>query len=331
MATNFEQIRGETIVTDEMAGKRLDALVSELAGITRSAAVRLIGSGAVTLNGKPAQKNTRSLVGARLSWELPPAEPTEATPQNISLDIVYEDDDIVVVNKPVGMVVHPAAGNRDGTLVNALLFHCGSSLSGIGGVIRPGIVHRIDKDTSGLLVVAKNDAAHLALAKEIKEHRVSRVYTAIAVGNFREDEGTVDAPIGRHPTDRKRMAVIRNERARSREAVTHWRVLARGEAEGSRFSLVRCQLETGRTHQIRVHLSSVGHPLLGDRVYGGDRTTFEMHHRSLISGQCLHAGELTLTHPRTGERMTFTAPPPPDLRELIRILFGDSPDLADKE
>lgn len=330
MAATLERVRGETTVTAEMVGKRLDALVSELAGVTRSAAVRLIESGAVTLDGKPAQKNARPTVGERLLWELPPAEPTEAIPQDISLEIVYEDADIVVVNKPVGMVVHPAAGNPDGTLVNALLYHCGGSLSGIGGVIRPGIVHRIDKDTSGLLVVAKNDAAHLALAEEIKEHRVSRVYTAIAVGNFREDEGTVDAPIGRHPTDRKRMAVIRNERVRSREAVTHWRVLARAEAEGSRFSLVRCELETGRTHQIRVHLSSIGHPLLGDPVYGGGRTNFETHHRALISGQCLHAGKLTLTHPRTGERMTFSAPPPQNLREVIRILFGNTVAFADE-
>ena len=318
----MERDRGDVTITEEMAGKRLDALLSKLAGVTRSAAVRLIENGNVTINAEPTAKNTRPTVGARLSWEFPPPEPTEAIPQDIPLEIVYEDDDIVVVNKPVGMVVHPAAGNPDGTLVNALLYHCGGSLSGVGGVIRPGIVHRIDKDTSGLLVVAKSDAAHLALTEEIKEHRVSRVYTAIAIGNFREDEGTVDAPIGRHPTDRKRMAVIQNERVKSREAVTHWRVLARGEAEGTRFSLVRCELETGRTHQIRVHLASIGHPLLGDPVYGGDRTAFETHHRALISGQCLHAGELTLTHPSTGKAMTFTASLPADLRELIRILFG---------
>lgn len=310
------------VISQTDAGKRLDALLSELAGVTRSAAVRLIESGAVTVNGSPAQKNTRPAAGDLLAWELPEPEPTEAIPQDIPLDIVFEDDDLIVVNKPVGMVVHPAAGNPDGTLVNALLWHCGSSLSGIGGVIRPGIVHRIDKDTSGLLVVAKNDAAHLALAEQLKDHRISRVYTAIAVGNLREEEGTVDAPIGRHPTDRKRMAVIRDERIRSREAITHWKVLGRGEADGNRFTLIRCRLETGRTHQIRVHLASIGHPLLGDPVYGGNRTAFEARHRALIAGQCLHAGELTFRHPRTGETLTFHAPLPEKLRKLVAILFG---------
>ena len=310
-------------ITEEMAGKRLDALLPDLTGLTRSAAVRLIESGNVTIDGNSTAKNARLTVGACLAWNLPEPEPTEAVAEDIPLDIVYEDEDIIVINKPVGMVVHPAAGNPNGTLVNALLFHCGDSLSGIGGVIRPGIVHRIDKDTSGLLVVAKNDAAHLALAEEIKEHRVRRVYTAIAIGNFREDAGTVDAPIGRHPTDRKRMAVIRNERVTSREAVTHWHVLARAEADGNRFTWLRCELETGRTHQIRVHLASIGHPLLGDPVYGGDRTAFEAHHRDLIAGQCLHAGELTLTHPRTGKSMTFTAQPPRELQNLLRILFGE--------
>ncbi len=321
MAENVERV-GRLTVTADMAGKRLDALLSDFAGITRSAAVRLIGDGNVTVNGEPAPKNARPSAGAVVAWELPEPEPTEAIPQNIPLDVVYEDDDIIVVNKPVGMVVHPAAGNPDGTLVNALLWHCGASLSGVGGKIRPGIVHRIDKDTGGLLVVAKNDRAHLALAEQIKEHRVSRVYTAIAIGNFRDDAGTVNAPIGRHPTDRKRMAVIRNERAVSREAITHWKVLARAEAEGSRFTLLRCELETGRTHQIRVHMASIGHPLLGDPVYGGDRTAFEARHRPLIHGQCLHAGELQLTHPRTQQPMIFTAPPSAEMQTLIRTLFG---------
>ncbi len=323
MAETVERESGAVILDEAAAGKRLDALLSELAGITRSTAVRLIENGDATLDGKPAQKHTRPAVGAYLAWRLPDPEPTEAIPQEIPLDIIYEDADIVVVNKPVGMVVHPAAGNPGGTLVNALLWHCGSTLSGIGGVIRPGIVHRIDKDTSGLLVVAKNDAAHLALAEQIKEHRVSRVYTAVAIGNFREESGTVDAPIGRHPADRKRMAVIRDpDHGAARNAVTHWSVLARAEAEGTRFTLVRCELETGRTHQIRVHLASIGHPLLGDPVYGGDRTAFEARHRALITGQCLHAGRLTLTHPRTGEVLTFTAPPPEPFRALVCKLFG---------
>lgn len=308
------------------AGRRLDQILSEQAGVTRSAAVRLIEDGAVLLNGSVARKNARPAAGDLLEWMLPEPEPAEAAPENIPLDVVYEDDDLIVVNKPVGMVVHPAAGNRTGTLVNALLWHCGASLSGIGGVVRPGIVHRIDKDTSGLLAVAKNDAAHLALAAQIKEHRVARVYTAVAVGNLREDAGTVNAPIGRHPTDRKRMAVIRDGKGTAREAVTHWNVLGRAEADGSRFTLLRCALETGRTHQIRVHLASVGHPLLGDPVYGGDRTAFEARHRTIIKGQCLHAGQLTLTHPRTGQEMTFTAPPPEPMRRVIAILFGN--DLA---
>ena len=321
--------RREVIVPPEAAGERLDKLLSDLAGITRSAAVRLIEADLVTLNGKPATKKTRTGGGESLSWLMPDAEPDVAEAQKIPLDVVYEDEDVIVVNKPSGMVVHPAAGNREGTLVNALLWHCGSSLSGIGGVIRPGIVHRIDKDTSGLLVVAKNDAAHLSLAAQIKKHQVSRIYEAIVIGNLKEDEGTVNAPIGRHPTDRKRMAIIQNSEIRSREAVTHWRVLARTEFEGARFCLVRCRLETGRTHQIRVHLASIGHPLLGDPVYGGNRTAFESRHRALISGQCLHAGRLIFTHPRTGKTMEFFAPPPPEMQKLIALLFGKEQDAAE--
>lgn len=314
--------RKEIVLPATAAGERLDKLLADLAGITRSAAVRLMEGGLVTLNGKPAGKNTRPAGGETLAWTLPDAAPDRAEAQEIPLDIVYEDSDLVVINKPVGMVVHPAAGNREGTLVNALLWHCGASLSGIGGVIRPGIVHRIDKDTSGLLAVAKNDEAHLSLAAQIKKHKVSRVYLAVALGNLRADEGTINAPIGRHPVDRKRMAVIQNPSVRSRSAVTHWHVMARAECEGKRFSLVRCELETGRTHQIRVHLSSIGHPLLGDTVYGGGGTAFEAKHRALINGQCLHAGKLTLTHPRTGEEMEFFAPPPPELQKLIAVIFG---------
>jgi 23S rRNA pseudouridine1911/1915/1917 synthase len=248
--------------------------------------------------------------------ELPEPEPTEAQPEDIPLDVVYEDEDIIVVNKPVGMVVHPAAGNPNGTLVNALLFRCGDSLSGIGGVIRPGIVHRIDKDTSGLLVVAKNDPAHLSLSEQLKTHTVSRVYDAIVLGNLRQDEGTVDAPIGRHPTDRKKMAVLRGVGFHAKEAVTHYRVVERF----GNMTHVRCELETGRTHQIRVHMASLGHPLLGDSVYGGGGTRFEAEHRSLITGQCLHAGKLRLVHPKTGEAMSFEAPMPEEMAKLLDIL-----------
>ena len=301
---------------------RLDAFVaSRDDSISRSAAVRLCEQGDITVNCKTVKKNYAVREGDEVEVILPDPIPAEAVPQDIPLDIVYEDEDIIVINKPVGMVVHPAAGNPTGTLVNALLYHCGASLSGVGGVIRPGIVHRIDKDTSGLLVVAKNDEAHLFLSEQLKGHHISRIYTAIAVGNFREESGTVNAPIGRHPVDRKKMAVIHNSDLRSREAVTHWSVIARGEADGNSFTLLRCQLETGRTHQIRVHMASVGHPLLGDTVYGGANTKFETHHRKHIIGQCLHAGELRLTHPRTGEEMQFFAPMPANMQHVVDILF----------
>lgn len=297
-------------------GKRADAYLAEKMDISRSAAARLLESGCVTLEGKSVAKNYKLREGDVLLVEVPECEPYEAVPENIPIDIVYEDDDIVVVNKPKGMVVHPAAGNPNGTLVNALLYHCKDSLSGIGGVIRPGIVHRIDKDTEGLLVVAKNDASHIALAEQIKSHSVRRVYYAIALGNFKEDSGTVDAPIGRHPTDRKRMAVIRDPAKRSREAVTHWTVLERF----GQFTFIKCQLETGRTHQIRVHMSHIGHPLLGDGVYGGAGTAFEAKHKRLIEGQCLVATELTLTHPRTGKEMSFSVPMPENISRILECL-----------
>jgi len=303
------------------AGKRLDLFAAEAGALTRSAVGRLIEDGAITVNGKPSAKNYRLRNGDSIEIQLPAPEPCEAYPQNIPLDIVYEDEDLIVVNKPVGMVVHPAAGNPDGTLVNALLYHCGESLSGVGGVIRPGIVHRIDKDTSGLLVVAKHDAAHLALAEQLKGHHIRRTYYAIAIGNFKEDSGTVDAPIGRHPVDRKRMAVIRNEDLKARDAVTHWQVLARRESDGQSFTLLRCELETGRTHQIRVHMASIGHPLLGDPVYGGSNTRFEARHKNLIQGQCLHAKELTFTHPRTREAVQFDCPLPDGMQKIVQLLF----------
>ncbi len=312
------------VLTVEAAdtGCRIDQFAAQKTELTRSAVTRLIEDGALTVNQVKTDKKYRLRVGDTVEIRIPEPEPCEALPQNIPLDIVFEDDDLIVINKPVGMVVHPAAGNPDGTLVNALLYHCGASLSGVGGVIRPGIVHRIDKDTSGLLVVAKNDPTHLALAADLKGHHIRRTYYAIAIGNFKEDSGTVDAPIGRHPVDRKRMAVIRNAELRSRDAVTHWQVLARGESDGQSFTFIRCELETGRTHQIRVHMASVGHPLLGDPIYGGAGTKFEARHRRLIEGQCLHAGELTFKHPQTGEQVHLSAPMPESMRETVRILFG---------
>lgn len=304
------------------SGKRLDQFAAQSGDLTRSAVTKLIENGSVTVNGRPISKNYKLREGDRVEIVLPAPAPCEAIPQNIPLDIVYEDDDLIVVNKPVGMVVHPAAGNPDGTLVNALLYHCGSSLSGIGGVIRPGIVHRIDKDTSGLLVVAKNDETHLALAQQLKGHHISRIYYAIAIGNLKEDNGTIDAPIGRHPVDRKRMAVIRNTELKARDAVTHWQVLARANADGQAFTLIRCELETGRTHQIRVHLASIGHPLLGDPIYGGTNTKFEARHKALIQGQSLHAKELTFTHPRTGKEVRFECDLPKEMQALTQCLFG---------
>ena len=309
------------IAEDADVGERLDRFVSVGADITRSAATKLIEDNNVQLGGAGASKNYRMRRGDSVEVTLPTPAPTETVPENIPLDVIYEDEDIIVINKPVGMVVHPAAGNPTGTLVNALLYHCGDSLSGIGGVVRPGIVHRIDKNTSGLLVVAKNDEAHLFLSEQLKGHHVSRIYTAIAIGSFRETSGTVDAPIGRHPTDRKRMAVIRDPALRARDAVTHWSVLSAGECDGNAFSLVRCELETGRTHQIRVHMASIGHPLLGDDVYGGDHTRFQSKRKELICGQCLHAGELHLTHPRTRKEMTFRAPMPEEMQRISEILF----------
>ena len=301
--------------TAEAKGVRLDRYLSEQLDITRSAAERLLDEGAIALSGGNAAKNYRLRGGEEITVTLPDPVPAEAVAEDIPLDIVFEDADIVVVNKPSGMVVHPAAGNPTGTLVNALLHHCKGSLSGIGGVERPGIVHRIDKDTSGLLVVAKNDRAHAALAEQLKTHTVSRVYRAILLGNLREDAGTVNKPIARHPVDRKRMSIARRAED-GREAITHYTVLERFGA----FTLVECRLETGRTHQIRVHMASLGHPLLGDPVYGGDGTKFEARHRALVHGQCLHAGELSLIHPATGEKKTFQAEPPADFAALLDIL-----------
>lgn len=308
------------------AGIRIDEYVAEYAGVTRSMAAKLIKEGDVLVFGYSVSKSYKVHSRDQISVRIPGPEPDRAFPEDIPLDVVYEDNDIIVVNKPVGMVVHPAAGNPNGTLVNALLFHCKGSLSGIGGILRPGIVHRIDKDTSGLLVAAKNDRAHFYLSKQIEEHTAHRIYRAICIGNVKEDEGTIDLPIGRHPTDRKKMAVIRDPDRESREAITHYRVLQRfagRQAWGNAFTYIECRLETGRTHQIRVHMSAKGHPLLGDEVYGGANTPFGARHKSLIRGQALHACELHLTHPVTGERMHFSAPEPPEMKKLLEILSQD--------
>jgi len=282
----------------EDAGSRIDAwLASHLEDMTRSAAQRLVEEGSVTVNGKTVAKNYKLSGSETIEVKLPDPEPVDVVPQNIPLDIVFEDSDVIVVNKPKGLVVHPAPGHPDGTLVNALLYHCGDSLSGIGGELRPGIVHRIDRDTSGLIIAAKNDAAHLALAAQLQDHSLARTYLAVAVGGFREDEGTVDAPIGRHPVDRKKMTI---DRKSGREAVTHWSVLERY----SGYTLLECRLETGRTHQIRVHMASIGHPLLGDVVYGAKKPY------PGLAGQCLHARKLKFVHPATKEPVEVECPLP---------------------
>ncbi len=298
------------------AGTRIDAYVSTCGELTRSRAAHLIEEGNVTVNGCPTAKNYKLRAGDRVTVSLPDPIPTEAQPEDIPLDVVYEDQDIIIINKPCGMVVHPAVGNETGTLVNALLHHCGGSLSGIGGVARPGIVHRIDKDTGGLLAVAKNDEAHVGLSAQLKGHAMGRIYVALVIGGLREDEGTVNAPIGRHPRDRKKMAVLSMGEGRAREAITHYRVLERFRG----YTMVECRLETGRTHQIRVHMASLGHPLVGDEVYGGGKTPFEKANRHLIFGQSLHARELHLTHPRTGEAMRFACALPPEMEKLIEKL-----------
>ncbi|MCI8679331.1 MAG: RluA family pseudouridine synthase [Oscillospiraceae bacterium] len=289
---------GRTILTaaSEDRGVRLDSfLACRVPELTRSAAARLIETGRVTVAGRTAAKSCRLEGGELVEAELPDPEPTQALPQDIPLDVVYEDEDVIVVNKPAGLVVHPAPGHPDGTLVNALLHHCGSSLSGIGGELRPGIVHRIDRDTSGLIIAAKNDAAHQALSAQLQDHTLARTYEAVVVGNLREDRGTVDAPIGRHHTDRKKMAVT--DRG-GRAAVTHWEVLERFQG----FTHVRCRLETGRTHQIRVHMAHLGHPICGDTVYGARKPV------PGLTGQCLHAVGLRFIHPRTGEAVELSCP-----------------------
>ena len=298
-------------LTLDKTGERLDAALARLVpSLSRSQAQRLIEQGAVTHGGRPVKKNEKLSAGDTLELTLPEVREVPIEAQPIPLEVCYEDADVIVVNKPKGLVVHPAPGHADGTLVNALLAHCGDSLSGIGGEKRPGIVHRIDRDTSGLIIAAKNDAAHLALCAQLADHTLGRTYECLVVGILREDAGTVDAPIGRDRRDRKKMAVT----ADGRRAVTHWEVIARYRG----VTHVRCRLETGRTHQIRVHMAHIGHPILGDTVYGAKKPV------PGLTGQCLHAVELQFLHPRTGEKTVLRCPLPEEFQAYLRKLAAQS-------
>ena len=286
------------ILLADLAGERLDAFLSRsVEGLTRSAAQKLIEGGNVLRNGRPGKKNDKLNISDEIDLTIPEPKAVEIQPTEMQLDIVYEDEDLLVINKPKGLVVHPAAGHQDDTLVNGLLYALGDDLSGINGELRPGIVHRIDKDTSGLLAVAKNDLAHTVLASQLKDHTMARTYECIVCGSFREDSGTVDAPIGRHPSDRKKMTVTPRN---SKNAVTHWEVIKRYRG----YTHVRCRLETGRTHQIRVHMAHIGHPILGDTVYGHNKKELGQ------DTQCLHAGALSFRHPRDGRPVMVFAPLP---------------------
>ena len=292
----------------DIPGERLDAfLARSVEGLTRSAAQKLIEEGAVSRGGRPGKKNDKLNIGDEIVLTLPEPKAVDIRPTEMSLDIAYEDEDVVVINKPKGLVVHPAAGHQDDTLVNGLLYAMGEDLSGINGELRPGIVHRIDKDTSGLLAVAKNDRAHVWLASQLKDHSMHRVYDAIVCGTLKEDNGTVDAPIGRHPSDRKKMCVTARN---SRDAVTHWEVIARYRG----YTHVRCRLETGRTHQIRVHMAHIGHPILGDTVYGHKKPELGQ------DSQCLHAGTLCFSHPRDGRPVMVFAPLPEYFTQVLEKL-----------
>ena len=289
------------------AGGRLDAFVAAAAnGLTRSQAARYIEEGRVAVDGKTAAKSYRMAGGETVTVDVPEVRDAAVAAQDIPLDVVYEDEDVIVVNKPTGLVVHPAPGHPDGTLVNALLHHCGDSLSGIGGEKRPGIVHRIDRDTSGLIIAAKNDAAHAALSAQLSDHSLARTYECLVVGNMRQDSGTVDAPIGRSGSDRKKMAVVPG----GRRAVTHWEVVARYPG----VTHLRCRLETGRTHQIRVHMAHIGHPILGDTVYGAKKPV------PGLTGQCLHATGLRFVHPRTGAAVELHCPLPEEFTRMLEKL-----------
>ena len=292
----------------DIPGERLDAFLARRGeGLSRSAAQRLIEEGHVTRNGRPGKKNDKLNEGDAVAFSIPEPKAVDIAPTEMALDIVYEDEDLLVINKPKGLVVHPAAGHQEDTLVNGLLFALGEDLSGINGELRPGIVHRIDKDTSGLLAVAKNDHAHVMLASQLKDHTMARTYEAIVCGSFREDSGTVDAPIGRHPSDRKKMCVTERN---SKRAVTHWEVVRRYRG----YTHIRCRLETGRTHQIRVHMASIGHPILGDLVYGRKKPELGQ------SSQVLHAGQLCFQHPRDGRPVLVFAPLPEYFTEVLEKL-----------
>ena len=296
------------ILYADIPGERLDAFLARCAeGLSRSAAQRLIEEGQVKRNGKPGKKNDKLNIGDSVEYTIPEPKEVDIRPTQMQLDIVYEDEDVLVINKPKGLVVHPAAGHQDDTLVNGLLYAMGDDLSGINGELRPGIVHRIDKDTSGLLAVAKNDLAHTMLASQLKDHTMARTYEAIVCGSFREDSGTVDAPIGRHPRDRKKMCVIERN---SKNAVTHWEVVKRYRG----YTHIRCRLETGRTHQIRVHMAHIGHPILGDTVYGRKKPELGQ------DSQCLHAGALCFRHPRDGRPVMVFAPLPKYFEDVIAKL-----------
>ena len=295
-------------LTADQNGERLDAFLSRQGdNLSRSAAQKLIEAGAVRLNGRHPKKNDRLNLGDTVEYTIPEPKEVDIAPKDIPLEIVYEDEDVAVINKPKGLVVHPAAGHQDDTLVNGLLYAMGDSLSGINGELRPGIVHRIDKDTSGLLAIAKNDLAHTVLASQLKDHSMARTYEAIVCGSFREDSGTVDAPIGRHPTDRKKMCVTQRT---SKPAVTHWEVVERFRG----YTHIRCRLETGRTHQIRVHMAYIGHPILGDTVYGHKKPELGQ------SSQCLHAGALCFRHPRDGRPILVFAPLPDYFQQVLEKL-----------
>ena len=292
----------------DIPGERLDAFLARtVAELTRSSAQKLIEEGCVQRNGKPAKKNDKLNMDDEITLTIPEPKEVDIVPTEMALDIVYEDEDLLVLNKPKGLVVHPAAGHSDDTLVNGLLYALGDQLSGINGELRPGIVHRIDKDTSGLLAVAKNDFAHRILASQLKDHTMARTYEAIVCGSFREDSGTVNAPIGRHPSDRKKMCVTERN---SKEAVTHWEVVARYRG----YTHVRCRLETGRTHQIRVHMAHIGHPILGDTIYGHKKPELGQ------SSQCLHAGALCFRHPRDERPVMVFAPLPEYFTQVIEKL-----------
>ncbi|MBQ6856627.1 MAG: RluA family pseudouridine synthase [Lachnospiraceae bacterium] len=301
-------MKKEIFVTEEISGDRIDKFLSDQCEeLSRSFLQKLLKSGEVYVGSKTVKPSYKVTAGDLISFEVPEAVEPEILPEDIPLDILYEDHDVVLVNKPKGMVVHPAAGHYTGTLVNALMFHCKDDLSGINGVMRPGIVHRIDMDTTGVLIICKNDLAHNSIAEQLKEHSITRRYQAIVHGNLKDDEGVIDAPVGRHPQDRKKMCINHQN---GKHAVTHYRVLNRFKG----YTHIECRLETGRTHQIRVHMSSIGHPLLGDQVYGPAKCPFK------LQGQTLHAGILGFIHPRTGEYMEFAAPLPEYFTKLLDVI-----------